>query len=658
MAFLLLMSTLLLLPGLMITYLLNLDKYRFLLSFSLSYTLFIILFKSVPFLGLDVTAFKCIYFFIIFILLFLSLFKYYRTNKNATNPYVVKFHSWNRCSVYVPAIIIGSVAAYLLTVGAYVELPSDVFSHLEYMQQVTSRIQLSESRGIPITAYLGQNGRYWQYLYSLLAMWSGLSLQDAILPASFFNISVFLLGVFWFSQTVFRDMGLSTRMLVFSSVVAVFFTFFHFGVNIFSFVRYYAIAPAILNFVLYFSIMAIVIDFFREKKWTFKYLFVAAFIFYASLYIHRQEALFVVLMVSIMSFYLFIQKHFPSLKKIWEGNGRRIEMSVSKILTDKVNLSFLFTQVMMVSLFVYSYVSMSRHPITKYKLIPLENILPFFSNLYILNPSYQFYSVVTLWGVVVLYLFLQNINKFRNNAFLMAGMLSPFFTVFNPFFTDLFLRHSWGEMLWRMSFLVPLQLVGAYLFVISVQYMWAGSYLKKIYGVLVIAILITLLFPFKTTFIENKYSRILTLKAVPVENSPGQWGDLIEYLNSIEKEKWIITDPVTGYLVTAMTRHFSPRKKFHRVWGGYIEYNSDDYSNNPFDRYVGYLFIINKRNGGMSKTGRVAKHWPEGILQIEKYYYSDKLDDYIRSNPGRFRMLWQKDKIRVYSIEYSRKGAT
>jgi hypothetical protein len=434
-------------------------------------------------------------------------------------------------------------------------------------------------------------------------------------------------------------------------MLAAFFTFFHFGVNIFAFVRYYALAPVILNLVLYFSVMAIVIEFFRDKGWNVKYLVVAGIIFFASLHIHRQEALFAVLMVCIMSFYLFVQKHASNVKLLWQGQGKSIQIAPVKFLTDKINISFLLTQTGMISLFIYSYLSIARHQINEPKVIPLENILPFFKNLYILNPTYQFYYVVTLWGAAVILLFILNLRKFTENAFLMAGMLSPFFTVFNPFFTDLFLRHSWSLTLWRMSFLLPLQLVGAYLFVAAVQYIWTGSYLKKAYGLLTVFLLIALLFPFKTTFIENTYSRLLTLKPVPAENSPEQWKDLLEYLNGIEDEKKIITDPITGYMLTALTRHTSSRAKFHRIWGGFIKFNYDDYSKNPFDRYRGYFFIINKRNGGMSEVGRVARHWPEGILQIENYYYAEKLEGYVSSNPDRFRLLWEKDRIRIYSLD-------
>ena len=640
------------LPGLAIIYLAGLDKYRYLLSFSLSYTVFVLWLKAMTLAGQDVQSFMYSYFLLILVLCLLALVKFYRRTYSRGSNHEVKCYGCGDYTRFIPVfLIILFISVYFFLVGAYVELPADIFQHMETMQEVTRDILRSIRDGTPLKGNLGQNGRYWFYLYSLICSWGGVTLSASILAASIFNTSVFLLGVYWFSQVVFREMQVSSKALIFISSAAVFFTFFHFGINIFAFIRYYALAPVILNFVLYFSIMAIIIDFFRVKEWNIKYLVVAGVIFYTSLHIHRQEALFAVLMVCIMSFYLFAQKHAPNFKFLWQGQARSIQISPVKFLTNKVNISFLLTQIVMISLFIYSYLSIARRPITEPKVISLENIFPFFKNLYILNPTYQFYSVVTLWGAAVILLFMLNIRRFTNNAFLMAGMLSPFFTVFNPFFTDLFLRHSYSVMLWRMNFLMPLHLVAACLIVITVQYIREGSYLKKAYGVISIILLISFLFPVQTTFLQNRYSRLLTLKPVPVENSPQHWTDLIEYLNGIKKQKKIITDPVTGYMVTALTRHESRRAKFHRIWGDYIEFNFDDYSSNPFDSYDGYLFIINRRNGGTSKTGRIARHWSENILQVENFYFSKKLEGYISSNPDRFRLLWEKDRVRVYSID-------
>jgi hypothetical protein len=57
----------------------------------------------------------------------------------------------------------------------------------------------------------------------------------------------------------------------------------------------------------------------------------------------------------------------------------------------------------------------------------------------------------------------------------------------------------------------------------------------------------------------------------------------------------------------------------------------------------------------MSKTGRIARHWPENILQVENFYFSENLEAYINSNPDRFKVLWKKDGVRVYQIDIPEK---
>lgn len=651
--YLLIASFLLFLPGLATSYILGLDRYKYLLSFSLSYSIFILLIKSMPLVNLDSRGFTYVYLLVVLLLLIFAFIKYYFKKKNNNKKYNterIQCYGCNRFTRTAPVFIVMLLGLYFLYSGAYIELPSDAFTHLEYMQEMARSIIRSEAEGLPLQQGLGLNGKHWYYLTSFISIWGGVEIADTILSASYFNVSVFLLAVFFFSQVVFRDTFKHGHLLAIASIAAVFFTFFHFGINIFSFIRYYALAPAILNFVLYFALMAIIIDFFRNEGWQLKYLVVAVIIFVACLHIHRQEGLFVVLMFVVMSFYLFLQKHIRTLRLLWQGQGRLFKGSPINFLSDKVNISFLLSQVTIISLYIYSYLKVPRSTVLEPKLIPLENIVPFVKNIYILNPTYQFYYVITLWGSLVILLFILNINKFRGNPYLMAGMLSPFFTVFNPFFVDLFLRHSYSLLLWRISFLVPLHLVAAALLVIAFQHIKRGSYLKKAYGLISTILLIALLFPFKTTFIENTYSRLPTLRAVPAENSPEHWSDLIEYLDGIQDEKKIITDPVTGYMITAMTRHVSSRSKFHRKYDGYIKFNYKDYSGHPFDPFSGYLFIINKRNGNLSDNGRIARHWPEKILQVGSYYYSDGFEDYVQSNPERFQLLWEQDKIRVYML--------
>jgi len=218
-----------------------------------------------PLVNLDARGFTYAYFLVILLLLLIASLKFYFKQKSAgkkINTELIQCYGCNRYNGTVPVFIAVLLGLYFLQACAYIELPADVFTHLEYMQEKSRSIMGSVAEGMPLQQGLGLNGKYWYYLTSFISIWGGLETADSILSASYFNVSVFLLAVFFFSQVVFRDNFKHANMLALASLAAVFFTFFHFGINIFSFIRYYALAPAILNYVLYFALMAIIIDFF------------------------------------------------------------------------------------------------------------------------------------------------------------------------------------------------------------------------------------------------------------------------------------------------------------------------------------------------------------------------------------------------------------
>ena len=130
MDYLFIVTALLFLPGIALTYLLGLDRYRFLLSFSLSYSLFVFLLKSMPLIGFSAEAFKYIYILIIIILLILVTVKYYFSIFRRVGRFNVRCLGCNSFSQSVAVMIVIFIALYLYLVGAYVELPSDVFQHL------------------------------------------------------------------------------------------------------------------------------------------------------------------------------------------------------------------------------------------------------------------------------------------------------------------------------------------------------------------------------------------------------------------------------------------------------------------------------------------------------------------------------------------------
>lgn len=651
-------AVLLLLPGLCVALLLGLRWMPFLFSISVSYSLYVLVLKFSQKVGMRVTEFENLYLVIILILVIVATATHiarYGLNPRDWFGGLIRYLKDNRLHLLAGAVILLLLGFYYGYAGSYLEVPSDVFQHMEYIQIMSIHIENSVLNGNNLPQYsLNINGKYWHYLYAFINNWNGTELSQTIAAASYVNNLIFLLGVYSFSLIVFEKMFTNKRVLILAALAVSTFYFLHFGVNIFSFLRYYAMAPVMLNMVLYFTVMAIAIRFFGDKSWPIREMIMGIIILYAGLHIHIQEMLFVVIIVLLMSGCLFFGKSMEFYNRWHAGEIRSNQ--VKSFLLDKATLVFIPLVAVIIGFHLYSYLEIARNPVQEPKLIPLENLLPFVKNLYILNPAYQFYHVVTLWGLAVIVLFALNWKRFRDNTFIVAGMLSPLLTVFNPVFVDLFLRHSHSIMLWRLSFLVPIYFVGGYLLVFALINVRNGKVRQKLAGSVTVLILVTLLLPINTTYIDAPYSRFLTLKKVDPNTSPEQWQDLLEYLNTIKDRKKVITDPVTGYLLSSMTKHWSERKKFYRLWGGYIDLLYDDYSNHPFDKYAGHLLIVNRRNGGMSKTGRIARHWPENILQVGNYYQSGKFDHYIESHPERFELLWERNRISVFLI--SRPGQT
>ena len=651
MAYFLTAAVLLFLPGYCLVRLAGLAHIRYLLSFSLSYALYFFTLKYTQSTGMSVVGFEMVYISTILVLIIAaSLQLIWQLRAGSINLLVnIKGYSVShKTDIIAIAGIVVVVIGYFSYAGPYLEVPSDVLRHLEYIKQMSGDVAAAEASGRPLSEqYLGLNGKYWHYLYVFISTWSGHLPVSSIFAASLFNVLVLVLGVYFFSKVVLREMFKGRTALISASLVASVFFFLHFGVNIFSFVRYYTLAPVMLNLVLYFTVMSIAIQFFRSQDWPMREMLAAVFVLYASLHVHMQEGLFAVIMVLLMSGYLFFQAG-RSILDQWQPD-RDKSILIRRLLLDKSTIVFIPLAMMTLGFHAYSYLHYDRNQILQPKLIPLDTLLPFVKNLYILNPTYQFYYVITLWGLAVILLFALNWRRFRNNSYIIAGMLSPLFTIFNPVFVDLFLRHSLSIMLWRLSFLVPIYFVAGYLLITALTRIWNGRLVKKVMAGMTVLLLVMLLFPVHTVYIDSPYSRLVTLKRVNGDVSPEHWGDLLAFLDMQKKPKRIITDPVTGYVVNALTKHSSPRDKIHRRWG-YVELNYDDYSQHPFDRYAGSLFVVNKRNGGMSETGRIARHWPEEILQVEKYYQNDKLEAYIDLNPERFELLWSQDRIRVFSV--------
>jgi hypothetical protein len=281
------------------------------------------------------------------------------------------------------------------------------------------------------------------------------------------------------------------------------------------------------------------------------------------------------------------------------------------------------------------------------KIIQLSEQGPVFNRILFLNPTYQGFQVITLWGVFVYALFVMYWRKFIGHPYLFMGMLTPLLTVFNPVFVDWFMRMDGVHTLWRMLYIVPMHLVAGLLIIFLLATASNASALwRKGLPYFAIALLFVLLLPLSGI---NSNSR-QTLTKVKHNNSYVYWQDLIDYLNRNHAEPVsILTDPITGYVLKGLTRHHTYHYKFFKR--RLRPFNFEDYSNAPLAQYKGWLLVLNDRNGGPSKTGKLARHWPENILNTSKFY-SEPLREHIKSNPGnRFKEIWENNNIHVYRIQ-------
>ncbi len=136
---------------------------------------------------------------------------------------------------------------------------------------------------------------------------------------------------------------------------------------------------------------------------------------------------------------------------------------------------------------------------------------------------------------------------------------------------------------------------------------------------------------------------------MPVERNVGhdQWQDVFTFLSKLEQET-VITDQVTGYLVNALTPHYFRGHKFYGF--GAPKIRRDHYDDGTFSQYAGSLVIVNQRDGGLSRTGRLSGHWPENILKLSRFYPASFLA-HIESNPQKYKKIWDQLDIQVYEIQ-------
>lgn len=653
------------LPGLAITWLVGVERPKYLMVVGVSYTVMVILVAAEKYAGLTregIGILTAVIYALSAVVVLWSQFvchengvnKGTQQTRNRWNPVILARTSVRRgipLGIAAPVLVIVAVALYLLWVGPYLEIPSDAWWHIEQFRAEYRNIVSGNIVSIGgIAGMMDKVNRYWYFIHAYLCYLSGINIKASLMPVTILNSTLFLLGGYYFSFSLFRSFRLRRNTRYAIGLFSAFFLLMHFGLNVFSYVRYYVFAPTMANFVVYMAAIGLIGGYLEGKESLKRLVLLVPFMVVAMVLAHKQEALFTIIITAIMVGILFVRRNKKLFKSLCRNNAGGNGGARSGWWRDKINIYAVLIILGYVAIHAYSLITITRHnPLEYRQLVPLEVLLPFLRNLYILDPTYKFYHVVTLWGVLVYVVFFWKYREFSKSTYLVAGMLSPFVTVFNPIFTDFFLRYSWPEVLWRMCYMIPIAFVGAYIAGTKLQTLRARHICIKVASAAWLLLLLILLFPVHSRYLNTNDSRIFTLRAVKKDNDYRIWGDMYRYLDTL-KPTTIITDPVTGYTINALTDHRYPGYKFNGL--GAPDLTKTEIDKRFLTLYNNSILIINQRDGGYSRDGRISRHWDARILEVHRYY-SERFINSVRRHPDTVVKIWQRDRITIYRVHAS-----
>ncbi len=638
----------LLVPGLCLVHLLRVRQQRCGIALGLSYLIVVVLLAAGRQFHLELSFILALW-LAIAVALILAAAVVYRVRSGSTGVAarpLVNADDGQGLAVALMLAAAGVGAVWLL--GPYLEVPADVLRHLDNIQLVFAdladgRLASEINTGLAYRA----RGEYWFYLHCILTLTSATAETDALLQASMANTAICIVVVFGFSQILFKELDPGERLAVAVLATVLFVLFF--GINVFAWMRYYALAPAFLALPLYFVVMGMLVSVDRRRGMGLNWLLLAGVLTVTAGLVHRQEALFIYVIGSIFVVTLALRhwRHPANVGASSSGPSIATMDSPGGLIVPWWLLG-LATTALAAFIVIWSHLNFDKNPVVDGEVLELRKHLPTVRDIHILDPTWKFYRTIGAFGVLVYFGLLIYWSRVRRHLFLLVAMFAPVLHVFNPVFADAFLRHSWADTLWRLSYTVPITFVGALLLMLA----WRKvrdtdrSVLRRAgAGAFLLAALATL---GPTTLAGlPTWTRWQTLKPVEASNSMAHFADLAQAFRGLEPPSRVHTDPVTAYVLMASSQADAHRTKFFRP--RVSELDPGYYSSDRLAHLDGHLVVINLRDGAPSETGRLSGHWP-AVITATSAYYSSEFIEFVRARPNVFRPVWANDKISLYRI--------
>lgn len=644
------------LPGLLLLYLCCPRQISYLAVFALSYVLLLLNLLPLEYLGAAISSFTGLLYAELALLVLLTALKIFWRRRQGRG---LSAAAWfrqrrRRLGIYGAALVLGLIGAtYWLWAGPYTEIPADIWAHLGRIQDQNLILEAGRFKEVLQAGFwLSHQHQHWYFIEAWLCQQSGLDLAVALPFMALANALTFILGFFSFGLFLFRRLRRSLFAKAVIAAAAALFGAAHLGVNVFSYIRYYTLAPALFNYGMFLAAAALGIAFLESDRGSARRLLFLPLLAALMFWVHTPELIFLGVLlaaVSVAALLLAVCQS-PAWRELWR---------------DRRALAFYFLALGGIGLFIWM---RWRHPgivACPAGLRPLAPWAPLLKHALILKPLGPFLEVVTLWGILVYLVFALRWRAFLKQPAIIGGMLLPLLSVFNPFVIDMFLRHgpTGGNYIYRLGYALPLAYVAGFLAVEAIYKLWRppeASFpwkrrLAQLGRIGLLLGLLLLLGPMPPALAAQ--SRWLTLRPVAAANSEKQWGDLLSYLRGLPP-KAIIADPVTAYVVQGLTKHSASIDKFLNARRAlYVTGSNDSLASVcrdiSDDLSFDGLLIINHRDGAFSKVGQVSRHWPGNVLAVSQHY-SASLVDYVQARPECFGKLWASAGIAVYQLKAAR----
>jgi hypothetical protein len=541
--------------------------------------------------------------------------------------------------IWAGLLTLTAAAVYLLWAGPYLEIPADAWEHL-YRLQVQSEALRNNDFGLENKWRIWvSQGHVWYFLQAALCRWSGLKVMDAVPHMVLMNSLAWIAGIYLFGVKLFAPMRSKRWVKALAAALAALFYTIFFGVNVFAYVRYYALAPTMPSFTIYLAAMVFVMDLLRRDTWQWCLIWPPSLFFLVLNVMHTQEALFVFFMAWGISIVETVRCRAMGVQAWRRPAGILCLAALSAWL----------------GLFILSHCR-PLSPFWARGAVPIENVLPFLRGMLVQSPTVHFYPVIAMWGLWVYLLFARHWREFTCLPLIMAGMAMPLLTVFNPVSIDFMLRYMPDPAaLYRFNYMLPLPYVAAWFAVRGAP--WARGALRResrLFSFIIWVGLFFWLLPWHGEYFNSTYSRLPTLRRVNPENDWRYWRDLLEEIQT-HPESAIITDHVTGYMWRGATQHKICSQRFDDTAFSWwlcpeeAEPGLDELWDYLAQNERRWLLVVNLRDGAMSEVGRLSGHWPADILQVSQYYDPHTLD-WVAQRPDMFRLLWELNRIQIYEV--------